>query len=928
MENKISGINTRFYILFLCLLLVFIGIFIPPIQSLNNKLYDLKLKICGNLRSDPFKIKKQIVTISVDDVKTIPQIGYPTPDLHAKMINKLKSYGVKEIFYDFILRGDIPLSLINATNEAGNVYWPVSFNLVKNKNEAFTLDKYPLPFIEIIKKNFLTINSIPESFWFSGNGSLLNDDLAKAAKGIGHISTGNEENEKNDVFRKAALLIDIDGNLFPSVNLLLACDYLQVPKDKIIVKPGHSIILPEAKYPDGKIMDLVIPINDKGEMWINYIKPWNVNEHDYLEPFWYVTVLNPEGKPEREKELSERLKDKICLVGNASSVNKDVHNVPIDTNYPGIGIHSHILYTILSGNFIREVPIFYSFVIMIILISIIGLLSVRANGIIVFLSSIIGIPIYLVLSYSLFIISGISLADLYPLMGLFIFGSVNLLGDYLIRGKEIEQLMQNLKNINNDLFRKKEILEDMQDKLLDYEAYINEEKKDFQNKVKQLEDSIKTDKNNINKLEKERNDLLEKIIKLSKKTTKPFINIYEKPAKEMRKLIDECRSFGIVTQNKQMLELFQTAKKFAMSEEPVIILGETGTGKQLFAEAIHKMSSRSDKTMIEINVPSVPETLLESEMFGHKKGAFSGAISDKKGLFELADKSTVFLDEIGDMKYDLQAKILRVLEQKTIDKVGRTDTIPIKVDIRIIAATNKNIEDEIANKRFREDLYYRLKVHTIELVPLRERKDDILLLAEYFVKISNAPGKEFNDEAKIKLNSYSWPGNVRDLRSVVLNAIALSEKAVIREEDICLPKTAGIENNISLKEHMEIFENVEDEEFLKIMRSNNFVIENTASMLNQARGTVGSRFKGICFQKLSENVWDIKSTASKLTNDPEQSELLVQRLNEYYQNVVDVIKEYQNKESATKECQRRFKNLPKKYHKYIEELIGIVLKEN
>lgn len=455
MENNISGIKTRFYIIFFCLLLVFIGFFISPVRSLNNKFYDLKLNICGNLRSDPYQIRKQIVTISVDDIKTIPQIGYPTPDIHAKMIGKLNSYGVNAIFYDFILRGNIPLSLINATSEAGNVYWPASFNLVKNKNEAFTLDKYTQPFIEIIERNSLTHNSKSESFWFTGIGSFVNNDLAKAAKGIGHISTGNEENAENDIFRKAAILVDIDGNLFPSVNLLLACDYFQVPKDKIIVNPGRSVILQEAEYPDGKIIDIVIPINDKGEMWINYIKPWDVNEHDYLEPFWFVTVLNPEGKPEREKELSERLKGKICLVGNASSVNKDIHTVPIDTNYPGIGIHSHILYTILSGNFIRELPIFYSFIIMIMLISIIGYIAMRFNGIFVFILSISAIALYLIFSYSLFIISGLSLADLFPIAGVFLIGSINLLGDYLLRGKEIEKLMNNLKSINNDLFQKK-----------------------------------------------------------------------------------------------------------------------------------------------------------------------------------------------------------------------------------------------------------------------------------------------------------------------------------------------------------------------------------------------------------------------------------------------------------------------------------------
>ncbi|OQX95610.1 hypothetical protein B6I21_04570, partial [candidate division KSB1 bacterium 4572_119] len=178
----------------------------------------------------------------------------------------------------------------------------------------------------------------------------------------------------------------------------------------------------------------------------------------------------------------------------------------------------------------------------------------------------------------------------------------------------------------------------------------------------------------------------------------------------------------------------------------VLIQGESGTGKELIARAIHYNSPRKEKPLIIVNCPSIPENLMESEIFGHMRGAFTGALKDRKGKFELADKSTIFLDEIGDLKGDLQARLLRVLQEKEFERVG--DSKPLKVDVRVVAATNKNLEELVKDGSFREDLFYRLNVVTILLPPLRDRKDDIPFLADYFVKkhSKDKPGK-ITDEA-------------------------------------------------------------------------------------------------------------------------------------------------------------------------------------
>ncbi|MBI5206191.1 MAG: adenylate/guanylate cyclase domain-containing protein [Candidatus Firestonebacteria bacterium] len=409
-------------------------------KSLSYMFYDLKLKICGKYRSDPHNIREKIVTISVDEIKTIPQIGYPSPNIHAKMIEKLVSYKVNSIFYDFIFKGDVPDSLVQATKDAGNIYWTASFNLTRHEKEAFLINEYTQNNQEIIKNNSLKFDNKTGGFWKAKVGVFPNEAIAKAAKGVGHISTDNDENSENDVFRKVALFLNIDGYLFPSVNLLLVCDYLKVPRNNIFINPGESIILLDAQYPDGTKKDIEIPINENGEMLINYIKPWKINVHNYLEPFWFVTVLNPNNKPEWDKELKERLKDKICLIGNASSINKDIHNIPIETNYPGIGIHAHILYTILSENFIKEVPFFYTLIFTISIMGIFAYFVQNTNISITLLIAFSCMIIYSIFSYTLFVFSGLSPDDIFPIAGILIFGFSVAVFKFIYAEKEREKL--------------------------------------------------------------------------------------------------------------------------------------------------------------------------------------------------------------------------------------------------------------------------------------------------------------------------------------------------------------------------------------------------------------------------------------------------------------------------------------------------------
>ncbi|MFC1735701.1 sigma-54-dependent transcriptional regulator [Candidatus Hydrogenedentota bacterium] len=248
----------------------------------------------------------------------------------------------------------------------------------------------------------------------------------------------------------------------------------------------------------------------------------------------------------------------------------------------------------------------------------------------------------------------------------------------------------------------------------------------------------------------------------------------------------ESRYHGIIGESPAMKEVMETARRAAASKATMLLLGESGVGKEVFARAIHKWSPRSEQPFVTVNCVAIPDQLLESELFGHEKGSFTGAYHQKKGKFELANTGTVLLDEIGVIPGTLQAKLLRVLQESEFERVGGLR--PIKADVRVIAATNRDLEADVRNGLFRDDLYYRLNVVSLTLPPLRERKEDLTLLVEHFIR-------RYCDEMKReKLNcskevldiliEYDWPGNVRELQNVIERAVVLGDGKNIRPQDL------------------------------------------------------------------------------------------------------------------------------------------------
>lgn len=264
---------------------------------------------------------------------------------------------------------------------------------------------------------------------------------------------------------------------------------------------------------------------------------------------------------------------------------------------------------------------------------------------------------------------------------------------------------------------------------------------------------------------------------------------------------------GIVGKSKQIKDLLDITMQVSQSDISVLIYGESGVGKDLFARAIHNFSSRSKKELINVNCGAIPEGILESELFGHKKGSFTGALDDRKGYFELADKGTLFLDELAEMPLTTQVKLLRILETGELLPLGSERTK--KVDVRIIAATNKDLQVEVNSKRFRKDLYFRLKAVTLYIPPLRERREDINLMIDLFLsnyaKLHNILTPKVTKDAYELLNNYYWPGNVRELKNVIETAAALDTKGELNYSSfinlLSYPKIETEDRNLPVSLH-------------------------------------------------------------------------------------------------------------------------------
>ena len=401
------------------------------------------------------------------------------------------------------------------------------------------------------------------------------------------------------------------------------------------------------------------------------------------------------------------------------------------------------------------------------------------------------------------------------------------------------------------------------------------------------------------------------------------------PDSHLEQLREECESLGILTCDTQVLRVFQDLKKAAGTDNPILVLGETGTGKELFAQAAHRLSQRAQGPFVPVNMAALRPELFESELFGHVKGAFTGAIG-RRGLIESAHGGTLFLDEIGELPLDLQAKLLRVLEDGTFYRVGQSS--PTQVDVRVVAATNRDLAEEVKEGRYREDFYYRLRSIVLRLPSLRERQpEDLALLANHFVQAllpHRHESLQFTNGALSAIQSYPWPGNIRELRQTLAQAVALVEGSTLSEEDLRLPgfesneTTAGTHDPEGTAGNAkEEIARREDAMVLSFLRQNKFDMQATAKALQWDRSTVTQRLKGMGFQALVEHKGNMDSAVAALAGSSSLVKIVGLKLRGYYRNLVSSIQHCDSPEHAIAECRKRFRNLPDRHFPAVETLI-------
>lgn len=338
--------------------------------------------------------------------------------------------------------------------------------------------------------------------------------------------------------------------------------------------------------------------------------------------------------------------------------------------------------------------------------------------------------------------------------------------------------------------------------------------------------------------------------------SKPFdieeLRVIIRKALEYKKLNDEVnylkgvlkeKTTKIIYKSKIMDDLLKLVHQVAPTEATILILAESGTGKELIADLIHECSNKSEGPLIKINCGALPENLLESELFGYEKGAFTGAVSRKKGKFELSQGGTIFLDEIGEISEAMQVKLLRVLQEKEFQRVGGEETI--KGDFRVIAATNRDLKEMVDNQEFREDLYYRLNVIPISIPPLRNRKEDVPLLIDYFIAIYSSqmgkPKMKISEKALNKMVNYKWPGNIRELQNIIERCVILSLGSVITEEILPIDITGtryNVDKDFVLPEDGILLEDVEKNLIIQALERSEFNQTRAAKLLGITRHTL------------------------------------------------------------------------------------------
>lgn len=844
----------------LILALLFCLLSILPVKF-NETINDSLVDLQFRIRGDrQLSDKIAIIFIGDEDVKTLH--GWPlTRDYYSYLIHILNQSGAKVIGLDI---------LFDHADRNYPEYDEMLANLIgENQNVCL-----PMAFSDLVTASHAT-ERFPDRIKIGRNSILPIEKFRNCAAGMGFSNF-----EKAAVIRKVPIIALSDDSLMLSFGGDLARFFFRGIK----TTDSRSLTLT-----DSFGQRITIPIDHAGRMRLNHFGD--------VPSIRHIGLVDLLRQFEAQSE-SLNFRDKIVIVAVTVSSVVKLQATPLSSGIPATLIHATAAENVLEKKFLRELPaLVQCFIILCLALLAWLIFKIKKRRTIVLMSS-LSVLLYWLIAMLAFGFANLIIPLFYPTVAfliILIYCASRSSRQRRNQEASIASLLQDQVRVKeSQLAEARAKLREVQAQL-EAEAIISEQTREL---AAERQRAMIT-------LEKELRDLHAFMLPAKQKLGIQFPEIIHVEQSKM----------------KQVLQLVATIRS---DDIPVLIMGETGTGKEMVARAIHHSSKRKHAPFVAINCGALPETLLESELFGHEKGSFTGAQSRRRGRFELANGGTIFLDEITETSAAFQTRLLRVLQEGCFERLGGEQTI--KVDVRIIAATNKDIPIELEQGRFRSDLFYRLNGFPITIPPLRERQEDIPLLAMHFLKKHGYHAiTSVSDRAMEILQRYPWNGNVRELENIVRRAAILAQsqsRNLIRESD--LPEEIAKHQS---EQKMPIDFKPLDAQVLELLRIFEFsrsAISQTAKTLgNRDRGTITEHFRGICFEHLVQSEYRIEKAASAIagTSEPAIVSRVAQKIREYLANLESSMNENLSSEAMAEGIPSAFKGLPKKFHGFLKEVI-------
>jgi transcriptional regulator with GAF, ATPase, and Fis domain/CHASE2 domain-containing sensor protein len=750
---------------------------------------------------------------------------------------------------------------------SGNVVLTSYFDTVAPPGARFARDSLPAGLFDYPA----VLDDVP-----SGSGPHLPfAPLRSDAAGIGHVNIGL--NADIDLF------LGDGAARVPAFALELARVALGAGRSGIVCR-GRRV---EFRRDSGTFE---FESTTAGSATVNYPGPiGSFTAYPFLEVLRSYDALRSERPPSLPVAS---LRGKIVLLGLIAEGRSAFVPTPFDPHLPSVLLHASLVDNVLGDRFIVRVPFWITMLISLCagFSSALAALKLRTP---LNRWALVGIPLLLVVvSFGLFLTGAVILPLVSPLALCVLSGAAGIL-------RRQRRAKAHVESIESE---KRGILEKLRDReakvaMLEQELVTMEAAR-AGNRTEELVEELRRYRAEIRTLSSKADDM----------------DVFEPPGNDEGSEQAEFESM-VYSRNGPMSAVVEFLAKIAPSDSPVLVLGESGTGKELVARAIHKRSPRAQAVFVAVNCGALAESLLESELFGHERGAFTGAVRDKHGRFELADGGTIFLDEIGEVSEGFQLKLLRVLQEGEFERVGGTKTL--RVNVRVVAATNSDLRELVRQKKFREDLYYRMDVLTVALPPLRERQPDIPILIAHFLA-KEGGGIRVSRNVMDALQNYRWPGNIRELESVMKRGILLTRsdrRQMMTIKDLNDEIAAAARGAAPVEE--QVLESLRDKAF-----SRSSVTETADELGGLNRGTVAEYLRGECLKAFAECTFDIDKAVRRisLSADAAVNERVRKKFQDYLSNISEGLSPSQTWESNRGALRPKSKNLPQKYHQYLEQV--------